>query len=284
MRSVRPERSRAALWLAAHAACFWPVWRWYWERLHDGGDEPWAIAALLAAIVLSWPRGNLEFRPRERLVVAGTLLTMVYAAIAPFAPPLVRAVVALAALGCIWISVSGARDKAPAILGLFALAVPVIASLQFYAGYPMRLATAAGATALLSLLGEHVTRAGTNMVSGAHVVLVDAPCSGVRMLWAASLLCCVLVTLRERVSWRAMAIALSCVPPVVLTANIVRATLLFIAQTGQREPPAWVHSAIGIAVFTLIGGLLLASEKIQARWAEHRNARGAPIHPGQVPA
>jgi exosortase/archaeosortase family protein len=269
MHGVKPDRSRAVLWFTAHVACFWPVWRWYGERLDDGADEPWAIAALLAAIVLSWPRAGLSFRPRDRLIGVAAMLTMGYAAIAPFAPPLVRAVFALAALGCTWISVSGADARAPAILGLFALAVPVIASLQFYAGYPMRLVTASGATALLNLLGEHVVRAGTNMVSGVRVVLVDAPCSGVRMLWAASLLCCVLVTLRERVSWLALAIALSCVPPVVLVANIVRATVLFIVQTGPREPPAWVHSAIGVGVFSLIGLLLLAGEKLQERWAFH---------------
>jgi exosortase len=273
--SVTPDRSKPMLLLVAHAACFWPVWHWYWERLHDGADEPWAVAALLAAIVLSWPRRGLEYRGSDPLPGAAAALTIGYALMAPWTPPLVRAVCALAALGCTWISLSGTRDKAPAILGLFSLAVPVIASLQFYAGYPLRLVTASGASALLNIFGEPVTRMGTNMVSGAHVVLVDAPCSGVRMLWAASLLCCVLVTLRDRVGWRAMAVALACVLPVVLVANIVRAALLFIVQTGSHEPAAWVHSAIGLGVFALIGLLLLASEKLQARWAERRQRRSS---------
>jgi exosortase len=269
VRSDRGQR-RAALLLAAQVACFWPVWNWYLHRLNDGSDEPWAIAALLAAIVLSWPRHGLVFEVRDRLIIGGTVLTGIYALIAPFAPPLVRALFALAALGCTWISVSGTRQKSPAILGLFALSVPLIASLQFYAGFPMRVLTAGGATALLNLCGASVTRAGTSMVSGTQVVLVDAPCSGVRMLWAASVLCCVLVTLRERVSWRAMLIALASVLPIVLIGNILRATLLFVVQTGEHAPPPVAHSMIGVGLFVLIGVLLLVSENLQGRWAERR--------------
>ena len=210
------------------------------------------------------------FDARDRLIVGGAVLTGIYALIAPFAPPLVRALFALGALGCTWISVSGTRQKSPAILGLFALSVPLIASLQFYAGFPMRVLTAGGATALLNLCGASVTRVGTSMASGTHVVLVDAPCSGVRMLWAASVLCCVLVTLRERVSWRALLIALAGVLPIVLVGNILRATLLFIVQTDEYAPPPVVHSMIGVGLFVLIGVLLLVSENLQGRWAVRR--------------
>jgi exosortase/archaeosortase family protein len=269
---VRSDRGQtlAALLLAAQVACFWPVWTWYLHRLNDGTDEPWAIAALLAAIILSWPRHGLVFDVRDRLIIGAAVLTGSYALIAPFAPPLVRALFALAALGCTWISISGTRQKSPAILGLFALSVPLIASLQFYAGFPMRVVTAGGATALLNLCGASVTRVGTSMVSGKHLVLVDAPCSGVRMLWAASLLCCVLVTLRERVSWRAMFVALAGVLPIVLVANILRATLLFMVQSGEQGPPPVVHSMIGIGLFAFIGMLLLVSENVQGRWSERR--------------
>ena len=135
-------------------------------------------------------------------------------ALIPAADFLERSKETAAALGCSWISVSGSRARWPAILCLLALSVPVIASLQFYAGYPMRTVTASGATWLLNLFGIEATRTGTSMVAYGRTVLVDAPCSGVRMLWTACVLCASLAAIRTRVSWRAMAMALAGVFPI----------------------------------------------------------------------
>ena len=268
-------RLRPWLLLAAHAACFWPVWQWYVQRMNDGSDEPWALAALAAAILLSWPRGGLRLAERDTLLAAGAALTMVYAVLAPFAPPLVRALAALAALGCVWISLSGARERAPAVIGLLALSVPVIASLQFYAGHPLRIITAGGATTLLNLFGGDVTREGTNMMSGGHLVIVDAPCSGVRMLWTAAALCCVLAGLRDRISWPGLAVSLLLVAPIVIVANASRAALLFLLETAAEPPPGMLHAAVGVFTFVLVGVLLLASEQLQGRWARRRSCAAA---------
>lgn len=256
--------------MLAHAACFWPVWRWYVERLDDGSDEPWALAALLAAVVLSWPRDGFRWNPRDPLLLAAAACTLLYAVLAPFAPPLLRALAAAAALGCSWISVSGARERAPAVLCLLALSVPVIASLQFYAGYPLRTLTASGATWLLNFFGIEATRTGTSMMAYGRTVLVDAPCSGVRMLWTASVLCAALVAMRTRVSWSAMAFTLAWVLPVVLVGNTVRATLLFLIETAETPPPGYLHSLVGIITFVIVAGLLLASETLQARPSRDR--------------
>jgi len=250
--------------MLAHAACFWPVWRWYVERLDDGSDEPWALAALLAAVVLSWPRA-FKWNPRDPLLLGAAAGTLLYAVLAPFAPPLLRALVAVAALGCSWISVSGARDKWPAILCLLVLSVPVIASLQFYAGYPMRTVTAGSATALLNLLGVEATRAGTSMMAYGRTVLVDAPCSGVRMLWTASVLCASLAAMRARITAGGMAAALACVVPVVLVGNTVRAALLFLIETADSPPPGYLHSLVGIVTFVIVAALLLAAEHLLTR-------------------
>ena len=262
---------RPWLLLAAHAACFWPVWLWYLRRMNDGSDEPWALVALAAAVLLSWPRAGLKLNERDILLAAGTALTMVYAVLAPFAPPLVRAMAALSALGCVWLSLSGARERAPAVIGLLALSVPVIASLQFYAGYPLRIITAAGATALLNLFGGDVLREGTNMMSGVHVVIVDAPCSGVRMMWTAAALCCVLAGLRDRVTWRGLAVSMLFVVPAVLVANTIRAALLFVLETAAEPPPGILHSAVGVFTFVLVAALLLTSEQLQGRWERRRS-------------
>ena len=58
---------------ALHCLCFWPVWRWYAQRLDDGSDEPWAIVALLAAALLTWPRQGFRLDPRDVLLRANEI-------------------------------------------------------------------------------------------------------------------------------------------------------------------------------------------------------------------
>ena len=65
------------------------------------------------------------------------------------------------------------------------LSLPVVASLQFYAGYPMRLAAAEGAVRLLELGGIVVARNGVSIEVGGMAIAVDPACSGIRMLWHA---------------------------------------------------------------------------------------------------
>jgi exosortase len=262
---------------ALHCLCFWPVWRWYAQRLDDGSDEPWAIVALLAAALLTWPRQGFRLDPRDVLLRGATVLTLVYAVTALFAPPLVRAVVAMAALACSWVSVTSSRERWPAIAGLMLLSVPVIASLQFYAGYPLRVVTATGATELLNLFGLDVARTGTSMSVDGRTVLVDAPCSGVRMLWTGALLCCVLAAQRRAIGWGAMCLSLVAVLPLVLVSNSVRAALLFLVETRPAPVPAVIHSSVGVVTFLLAAGLILASDLLQQRWARRTTLGSAPI-------
>mgnify|MGYP003575157061 CR=1 FL=1 len=249
----------------AHAAAFWPVWRWYFDRMNDGGDEPWALAALAAAIFASWPGKGLRIVAFDRLPTTPAALTLLYAVSAPFAPPLIRALLATSALACTWTSIAGARERIPAILVLLVLSLPVLASLQFYAGYPLRVITAAGATQALDAVGWPVMRAGTSMSMDGRMVLVDAPCSGVRMWWTACVLCCLLAAQRSRLTMAGLGFSLLLALPVVLFVNTVRATALFVLETGVVESPSWAHGVIGAASFSLAALLLLASEALQNR-------------------
>jgi exosortase len=198
----------------------------------------------------------------DSLLIAAAALTFIYAASIPFAPPLVRAIIAMAALACSWVSITQSRDKLPVVLVLFALSLPVIASLQFYAGFPLRTVTAGGATALLNLVGMSVERLGTAMIWQGQTVLVDAPCSGVRMLWTGAALCCVLAAQREVVTWRGLAVALVMVIPITLAANTLRAALLFVLETRPVPASDVLHASVGVVTFTLAAALLVASETL----------------------
>ena len=43
---LRLQGPTPLLILAMQGVAFWPVWRWYGERITDGSDEPWGIVAL----------------------------------------------------------------------------------------------------------------------------------------------------------------------------------------------------------------------------------------------
>jgi exosortase len=242
------------------AACLWPVWRWYGARMIDGSDEPWGIAALIAAFALTWPRERHPgFDSPAGLLMWSAGLTLLYALATPVAPPLVRAVIAVAALACTWCWVAGSRAKLPVTLALLALSLPIIASMQFYLGYPLRVLTAAGASTLLSPFGYDITRVGTAMQWQGHTVLVDAACSGIRMLWSGAFLACVLAARFETRQGVHLVRVLPFVLPVVLVANVFRAAALFVLEVRPEPPSETLHALVGAVSFAamalLIAGL-----------------------------
>jgi exosortase/archaeosortase family protein len=251
---VRSEllRRLPALVLTAHLLCFWPVWRWYVARLTDGSDEPWGIAALVAALLLTWPkRHTWALRTDDRLLWFAALLTFAYAAIVPLAPPLVRAALAMAALACSWVSIAGLRSKLAPVMVLFALSLPVIASLQFFLGYPLRAFTTAGSALTLQLVGFDIERLGTALLWQGHTVLVDAPCSGVRMLWTGAALACVVALYRDSIGWRSLMTLLLLSGAAALFANVLRAAALFVLETRDAPVPELLHTGVGAATFAL---------------------------------
>jgi len=261
MSNTMLTRVRLAAALGAYAVCFWPVWRWFAARLTDGSDEPWGLAALAAGVACSWPRDRrFRFVSTDPLVGAAACLTAAYVVLLFTAPPIVRAIAALAAIGCLWVSLANARERAPVVIALFVLSLPLIASLQFYVGYPLRAMTAEGATRLLNAVGFDIARSGTAMTWNGRLVLVDAPCSGVRMLWTASCLACVLAAQRARVRVSQLVLVLTAVIPVVLVANMLRAAALFVLETRFASVSDVVHVTVGVAAFALLGWALFGVE------------------------
>ena len=246
--------------VAAQLVAFWPVWRWYVARVSGAGEGAWGLLALACAAYFLW-RGsvgadNVGPADRGRGLLFPALLVVLYAASYPLLPPLARAAVALTALGCTasWLR-SGRRFHLGA-LGLLYLSLPLIPSLQFYGGYPLRAFVAAAVAPLLRLGGYAVVREGTCLNWAGRLIWVDAPCSGVRMLWAGLFVACVLACLYELRPLRTLQ-ALVAAAAVIVFGNVLRAAALFYVEAGVVEAPPWAHEYVGVVSFAAVACLIL---------------------------
>jgi exosortase/archaeosortase family protein len=244
--------------LALVASATWDAWRWYFARVAAAPEE--AAALVLTVAFLGFVGVSRQSRPEPPqslplLPIAGVLAVL--AATHAVLPPIVRAAAALAlTLSCLHDAVFKERPPV-AFWGLVALALPVLPSLQFTLGYPMRVVSAALTTGLLQSHGLAVARQGTFLVWRDELIQFDAPCSGVNMLWAGLLLTqlgCVL--LRSCVLKVTAAIALSLV--LVIAGNVLRASSLFYVEAGLvPHPSGWWHDGIGIVAFGLSATAIL---------------------------
>jgi exosortase len=257
---ARRERLPAAQWpLIALVLAFWPVWSWLAGRVGDDGSEYWGLLALATAGFLLWRErviagitargcGGVSQSSVPWLVIAA--LVLVYAVSYPFVPPLVRAIVAMTALAIAGSSVWLGRRLDVRLWGFLLLALPLISSLNFYLGFPLRAAVGEAAAMLLQMNGFAVVREGTTLAWNERQISIDAPCSGVKMLWTGMYLTCALAVL-WRLDTRRTAILGVCAVVIVLAANVLRTTALFYVEAGTMPEAGSVHTLIGAAVFVL---------------------------------
>ena len=240
---------RPALLAAAQLLAFWPVWRWYTLRLGTAGDEKWGLLALFAAALMWLPSGAWagDSPAAARSLWPSVLLTLLYAASYAWLPPIFRAALAVTAAGST-LSFCRGRSLQPGVAGLLLLALPVIPSLQFVLGYPLRVAVGCLAAPLLNLSGFAVVREGAGLNWGGELIAIDAPCSGVRMLWAALFLTFALADL-YRLGWVRTGLASMLALVAVLLGNTLRAAALFYLEAGVIKLPAWSHEGTGVIVF-----------------------------------
>jgi exosortase/archaeosortase family protein len=248
---VRLDTAPEGLWLALLAAALWPTGWWMARRMADGSDDPLGVLALAALGWVVWTHHRL-LRPAPRLGWLALALLGVLAATATrhSLPPLANALLALLALAAGLLAFLPRRVATGPVLGLSVLSLPLLASLQFYAGYPLRVVTAEASRWLLA--GAHeVTRSGSSLVVNGQWVIVDAPCSGVQMVWLGYFTACV-VALKVGRSSRAFLTRLPAVGLLVLTGNVVRNTVLVAAQAEGAPLSAWVHDGVGLVVLAAV--------------------------------
>lgn len=232
---------------AVQIIAFTPVWKYYVSRIGDGYDEPWGFVSLITYVVILFV-SKTKRRPERISLVLPAILTLSYAATYPFVPNLVRAAIAVTAVGCTFSSLRLSSPMHTASWGLLLLSLPVMPSLQFYLGYPLRIVSGLFAAALLKLAGFSVILEGTGLRWGTELISIDVPCSGVRMLWTGLYVAFTSACLLRLGTRRTFAAVVASIAAVVL-GNGIRAASLFQVEAGLFKMPAWGHDAVGIVVF-----------------------------------
>ena len=235
-----------ACFAVAIVAAFWPVWRWYGLRMTDGSDEPMGLFALVVGIGFLWYHRKL-IKPTKVSVSIGIVFLLGYIFVFHELPRMISAILMLGALA----GLSGTIFRLPAVWAILCLSLPVLASFQFYLGYPMRMIAAVFTEYGLRLLQFDIQRTGTDLIYQNEVVGVDPPCSGIEMLWVGIF---IMLLPAAFYRWSFGKTLLNIVIGVVgvIFANSLRVTLLFFKESGLVDLPAWTHEGIGIAIFVLL--------------------------------
>jgi len=242
--AVSARLRRPGWLLGALLLALWPHGAYLLRRFIDGSDEPWGIVALLTVIALvTRDRADLV-APSGATLVAAALFALAAAVAERMLPDLAAA--ALAMLAIATLLAGSLRRPATPLFPLLLLALPIIASLQFYLGFPLRWGVAQAGAALLTVAGWPAQASGAAIVHDGITVLVDAPCAGIGMLWIGSYMAALLSYLTGASAGRTLLHAVAAAL-LVFSANVVRSTVLFFPEAGLVQWPAASHAAVGIA-------------------------------------
>jgi exosortase/archaeosortase family protein len=260
---ARLDIASAWVWPALTALALWPTWWWMGQRMVDGSDDPLGLLALAALAALVWrERRALRASPHLGLMLLALPAVLAVSLLQGQGPALMLALLAVLAMACVLIAFLPPRVSALPVLGLAVLALPLLASLQFYAGYPLRVLTAEASRWLLSAFMA-VERSGSSMLVNGRLVIVDAPCSGVQMAWLGYFSACAVALYVQR-SNREFLLRLPVVSVLVLFGNVLRNTVLVGFEGAGMGLSPLMHQALGL--------LVLASVCLGVAWVMARGA------------
>ncbi|KQP49702.1 exosortase Q [Pseudorhodoferax sp. Leaf274] len=244
---IAVDRLPAGAWIALQALALLPAWTWMARRLADGADDPLGLLALAALTALAClHRKALRASPALVWLAAGTGLTLAATLAHGTLPPLLASLLAVLAGAATLLAFLPRQVAAVPVLLLAVLALPLLSSLQFYAGYPLRVLTAEASHWLLAPFFT-VWREGSTLLVDGRLVIVDAPCSGVQMAWLGYFTASA-TALWARLADRTVLARLPIVGLTVLAGNVLRNTLLVAAEGAGWPLPAWGHELLGLAV------------------------------------
>jgi exosortase/archaeosortase family protein len=254
----RPSYLSPLGWLALQTAALWPHGLWMARRVQDGSDDPLGLAAVAAlTFLLAQRSASLRVAPHTGWLAAALGLTLAANTALLAAPPLACALLAALALAAGLMAWLPARSPRAPLAGLVVLALPLLSSLQYYGGYPLRVLTAQLSAWGLQLAGIDAARSGSSMWLRGKLVIVDAPCSGVQMVWMAYFCACAvaaLTALHDRDFLRRLPL----VGALVLSGNVLRNSVLVALESRPQGLNADVHQAIGLAALALVCAAVVA--------------------------
>ncbi len=252
------ERGKLCAVLFGLLLATWPTGVWYYSRMTDGSDNNWGIFSLSIALFISIikPAPSLQ---KENFSVdlrkIHYLLAIYILAMSLSIYPMIQAMIVVLLYACVLSQWSKSAKMNPGIVGLLFLSLPLFASLDFYGGYPLRMIIGVASSFILNLQGAGVNLEGVNLVLGNKVIIIDGPCSGIKMMWTGSLMVFSIVAyyrLTLKQSFTLGVIAFTS----ILLANILRVCALFYIETTQvnilfNRPfnMPWLHDAVGLVCY-----------------------------------
>ncbi len=217
---------------------------WYLRRMTDRSDEPLGWIALVTLIVLLlWIRLKPARSPVFETILGFAAIAVILAR--PLLPDLIYAGFAVG----LFLTAATHRGMPPAGIVLGLLSLPVLATLDFYLGYPLRLAAGWVAAGVLGILGDPVAISGISLVGDGFEVIIDRPCTGLRYLWCGWFTAAVIGMIRQLRGrdFRLFAVATT---TILFSANVLRITVLFALERAGFVGDT-VHEFVGLAVFGL---------------------------------
>lgn len=251
---------------------FWHSVHWFVVRTADTSDEPWgliSLATLMFFCITSWNRRG-EYLS-SKLTMCAIALLSIYCVGFSIVPPLVRCLIAFLSFGVvIWNHTLAEKRNFIALFGLIILSTPLLASLQFFAGFPLRLLVTNASAAIIRSTGTSLSVLGTTFEHHGRMILVDSPCSGISMLWAGCYLCFVLCLIKRLSFLRSVLLCAITLSGVVAT-NVGRTTTLVfidILKAAGQNIPEFAHDAVGISSFVSLALLLVFVGSLLAKQSE----------------
>lgn len=273
------ENSLALVVLVATLVAFLPVLNWLWQRTFDASDEPWGLVALATIAVYGVCRRDKLPGWTDALLsnsrIPAILMTL-FAVSQLFCPMLVRATLCMSIVACFMASAAGNGSKIRlSHFALLVMSLPLLPSLQFFLGYPLRVAVAHMVAMLVGVTG--VTVDGTGLLYHGSLVSIDAPCAGLRMLWtsvylALAISCFKAYSNKQTIAILAIAVVASFWGNVMRAGSLVYGFYLaslapaqfVVREHGFREFP-YFHDVIGVCSFMIvIGAILFAAARMKA--------------------
>lgn len=249
--------NRTLFLVIAQLLAFWPVWRWYVGRVGDSTDQSWALLALATALFFVLRKKSSTW-VIERSLTIPILLVLLYVVTYPLFPPLARAGLAVTAIAVTVSVVRFGKLLHPGVLGLFWLSLPLVPSLQFYLGYPLRMLVGSLTAPILRMGGFAVVQEGTCLNWAGQLIWIDAPCSGIRMLWVGLYLTFTLVCIYELRPFKTLILLIAALFAII-GGNVFRAVALFYLESGVYPMPGWAHDYTGMVAFALVATGIVAA-------------------------